>query len=166
MENTSDQWILDTISGFTIEFNEIPHQTCKPHRIILNQAEKAGLDSEILKYLQLGIVEPCIPDEPGSFYGNLYTKSKKDGTLRVIFNLKSLTPSLTKHHFKMETVEDVISMMRPNCLLSTVDFKHAFYSLPVNPKHRKFLRFVWNGKHMQFTCHRFWDQHHVYLPKS
>ena len=149
---TSDQWILDTISGFTIEFDEIPHQARKPHEIKLNQAEKAGLDSEILKYLQLGIVEPCIPDEPGSFYGNLFTKSKKDGTLRVIFNLKSLTPSLTKRHFKMETVKDVILMMRPNCLLSSIDFKHAFYSLPVNPKHRKFLRFVWNGKHMQFTC--------------
>ena len=149
---TSDQWIIDTIKGYSIEFSDHPHQYQKPHEIKLSASEKAGLDSEIEQFCKLGIVEPCIADEPGSFYGNLFTRVKKDGSLRVIFNLKNLTPFLEKHKFKMETVKDVIHMMRPNCLFSSIDFKHAFFSVPIIPKHRKYLRFVWHGKHFQFTC--------------
>ena len=149
---TSDKWILNVIRGYCIEFSDIPMQHRMPHQIKLNSTEQAALDIEISDFIKSGIVEPCTPNEPGSFYGNLFTRPKKDGSVRVIFNLKKLTPFLDKHHFKMETVKHVILMMRPNCLFSSIDFKHAFFSVQIDPKYRKFLRFVWNNKHYQFTC--------------
>ena len=95
---TSDKWILNTIQGYSIEFSEKPQQY-KSHEIRLNAAEKAGLAVEIIDYYAYNIVEPCMPDEPGSFYGNLFTKVKKNGSFRVIFNLKKLTPFLEKQKF-------------------------------------------------------------------
>ena len=53
---------------------------------------------------------------------------------------------------KKETVKDAILMMRPDCYFGSIDFKHAFYSVPINPKYRKYLRFVWQGEHWQLTC--------------
>ena len=148
---TSDRWILNTIQGYSIEFSERPLQY-KRHDIKLSAAEEAGLDTEIREFYKLGIVEPCTPDEPDSFYGNLFPRTKKNGSVRVIFNLKCLTPFLEKHHFKMETVKDVILMMRPVCLFSSIDFKHAFYSIPIKPQDRRYLQLVWKGQHKQFTC--------------
>ena len=149
---TSDQWILNSVQGFSIEFNDLPSQQFRPHEIKLSTNEKAGLDAEIVEFKRLKIVEPCPADEPDSFYGNLFVRTKRDGSLRVIFNLKQLTPHLEKHHFKMETVKDAIFMMRPDCLFSSIDFKHAFYSIPILNEHRKYLRFIWQGQHLQFTC--------------
>ena len=123
-----------------------------PRQIKLNSTEQAALDIEICEFIKSGIVKPCTPNVPGSFYGNLFTRPKKDGSARVIFNLKKLTPFLVKHHFFLETVKHVILMMRRNCLFSSIDFKHAFFSVQIDPTYRKFLRFVWNNKHYQFIC--------------
>lgn len=34
----------------------------------------------------------------------------------------------------------------------TVDFKDAYFSVPVTPLDRKWLRFMWKGQSFQFTC--------------
>ena len=52
----------------------------------------------------------------------------------------------------METVREVILMMRENCNFASIDFKHAFYSIKVHEDSRKYLRFIWRGRHLQFTC--------------
>lgn len=90
---TTDQWILKTIHGCALELNEEPEQNIKPHPIRLTQAEQSGLDAEIDEFIRHKIVEPCEPDEAGSFYSNLFTKEKKDGSIRVIFNLKKTNPT-------------------------------------------------------------------------
>ena len=33
-----------------------------------------------------------------------------------------------------------------------IDFKDAYFSVFVRPEERKWLRFMWKGKHFQFTC--------------
>ena len=149
---TSDKWILKTIRGYEIDFTHIPQQQNIPWPLRLAQSEQEVLDNKISQFIDLGIVEECIPNQPDSFYSNLFTRDKRDGSKRVIINLKNLTPHIEKHHFKMEAVNDVILMMRPNCTFASVDFKHAFFSVKIKPNDRKHLRFVWHGKHYQFTC--------------
>ena len=51
----------------------------------------------------------------------------------------------------METIQDVIHMMRPNCLFGSIDFKHAFFSVCICKDDRKYPHFQWKGKHYQFT---------------
>ena len=36
--------------------------------------------------------------------------------------------------------------------MASVDLKDAYYSIPVNPEHRKYLMFEWEGQYYQFTC--------------
>ena len=51
----------------------------------------------------------------------------------------------------MDTLQTIITLMSPNCFMASVDIKDAYYTVPVHEKHRKYLKFLWNGKLYQFT---------------
>ena len=36
--------------------------------------------------------------------------------------------------------------------MASIDYKDAYYSIPVNGKHQKFLRFWWEGQKYQYVC--------------
>ena len=41
----------------------------------------------------------------------------------------------------METIKFVINLVKPNCYMAKIDTKSAYYSIPILPKHQKFLKF-------------------------
>ncbi len=147
---TSDKWILDTIQGYEIEFFRTPFQLFKPRPLVLSPRERSGLDAVLTEYLECQIIEPCA-DLGEGFYSNLFTRPKRDGSVRVIFNLSALNDFVTTHHFKMETVKDAILLMTPHCYMGSIDFKNAYYAVPIAKRHRKYLRFQWNQNTFQFT---------------
>lgn len=83
---------------------------------------------------------------------NIFPTPKKDGTCRVILNLKELNPFVRYEHFKLDSITDVINLIHPMCFFVTIDFKDAYFSVSVTPEERKWLRFRWKGQHFQFTC--------------
>ena len=42
--------------------------------------------------------------------------------------------------------------MTPFCFMASLDYFHAYYSIPVHHSMRKFLKFYWQGQLLQFTC--------------
>lgn len=104
------------------------------------------------EFIKCGIVEECsntIGDQ--GFYSTIFPVIKRDGSTRVILNLKDLNTYVTFAHFKMETIKDVLQLISPSCFFMTIDFKHAYFSVHVKPEHRKWLRFLWKNNHYQFT---------------
>ena len=77
---------------------------------------------------------------------------KKDKSYRVIINLKILNKIIEYHHLKMESLMSAVKLMFPNCFMASVDLKDAYYYVPVATKHRKYLKFKWNGCLFQFSC--------------
>ena len=47
--------------------------------------------------------------------------------LSFIFNLVNLNPFIAYHHLKMDTVETVISLMRTNYFMASVDLSNAYF---------------------------------------
>ena len=47
----------------------------------------------------------------------------------VMFSLKKLNEAGCYHHFKMDTLETAIKLMRPGCYMTSIDFKDAYYSI-------------------------------------
>ena len=88
---------------------------------------------------------------PEEFISNIFIRDKKDGSHRLILNLVELNPFIAYHHFKMDTIESVINMMRANCFMASVDLAKAYYSIPVVTAHRRFLRFDWQDVLYQFN---------------
>ena len=113
---TSDPFILDAISHCHSDFDTEPIQDasnvnpqCK-----FTDAQQTILDTEMAKFLNKRIIKPS-EHESGEFISPIFTTPKKDGSHRVIFNLKALNAYVTHYHFKMDTLETAIRLMTPGC---------------------------------------------------
>ena len=67
-------------------------------------------------------------------------------------DLKKLNESITYHHFKMDTFETALKLIKPNCFMASVDLRHAYYSIKMAESHQIKLRFVFSGKVYQYSC--------------
>jgi len=56
------------------------------------------------------------------------------------------------NHFKMESIQDVLHVIRPGAYMASVDLKDAFYSIKINKNHHKFLKFCFKGTIYGYTC--------------
>ena len=45
-------------------------------------------------------------------------------------------------HFKMESIKQVIHMIKPNMYLASLDIKDTFYTAPIYEPHIKYLKLV------------------------
>jgi len=86
------------------------------------------------------------------FVSCIFLVPKTDGTYRPVLNLKPLNLFLEKLHFRMEGLSSVKELLQPSDWLSTVDQKDAYLLVAIVKEHKKFLRFVWQGRTFQFTC--------------
>ena len=56
------------------------------------------------------------------------------------------------HHFKMDTFESVLKLVKPNMLFASTDICHGYYSVPIVEKDRKKLRFKHFDKLYQYRA--------------
>ena len=66
-----------------------------------------------------------------SSYQTSFCRPKKDGSVRIILNLKKLNESMDYQHFKMETLNHALQLMTQGCYMASIDLKDAYYSIPV-----------------------------------
>ena len=84
-------------------------------------------NSEIQKLLRTQVTEEVATGINTGYYSNLFTNMKKDGTYRTIPNLKKFNEHCTKEHFKLESIKNVINMLKPGMFLAPIDIKDVFY---------------------------------------
>ncbi|EDO33201.1 predicted protein [Nematostella vectensis] len=100
---TSDPWVLETASGYHLEFSESTLQNELPKPPPFGEDEEKLIDEEITKLNSRGAiikVSPCT----GEFISNTFLVPKKTGDMRPVINLKPLNSFLQKIHFKMENI--------------------------------------------------------------
>ena len=146
---TSDKFILSAVAGSTIEFDHLPTQCRLPLPLTFSGAEAGIVDEQIRNFLDLGIVEKTVHSCP-EFVSNVFIRAKKDGSHRLILNLVHLNPCVEYHHFKMDTIENVIKLMRPDCYMASLDLTKAYFSVPIAQDFRCFLKFAWGDSLYQF----------------
>jgi hypothetical protein len=52
----------------------------------------------------------------------------------------------------MDTLEAAIKLMKPGCFITSIDLQDAYYSIPVAPTYRKYLKSMWRGQLFQFKA--------------
>ena len=148
---TTDQTILETVSSCYIEFDNAPVQAYAARELKFNETEKIAMNNEIQALLRGGVIEKSV-HEPGEYVGHVFSRPKKDGSLRVILNLKPLNEFVTYQKFKMDTRHAAERMLTPGAYMASIDLKQAYYLVPIAPEHKKFLKFFWDGNLFAFTC--------------
>ena len=75
----------------------------------------------------------------------IFVTPKKDGSHRVIFNLKKLNDSVSYHHFKLDTLQTALQLIKPSCFMTSIDLKDVYYSLPISIEHQKYFKIFLEG---------------------
>lgn len=144
---SSDQFILNTIQGCSTEFKNLPFQYCTPREYCFSVNECKILEQEINKLLVKGVIQKA-EHLPHEFISGIFLRQKKDGSYRMILNLKQLNEFIEYRHFKMETLQSTLNLMYKN---TSIDWKEAYYSCNFAEKYRKFLRFLFKRHLYEFT---------------
>jgi hypothetical protein len=152
-EITSDEHVLEIVDGVRIEFDvgaqiRFPGVTGKQLYHIDVSKE---LNEVIEGFLAMKVIKEMAQEERG-FISPIFTVPKKDGSLRMILNLKKFNKNVRYRHFKMDTLESAVSLMTPGCFMASVDLKHAYYTVAMHEDDQKFLQFEYGGRLFQFTC--------------
>ena len=69
--------------------------------------------------LAKGVITPSSHEE-GEYISPIFTRAKRDGSFRVILNLKCLNTHVEYHHFNT-----VLHMVKPRCFMASIDLKDA-----------------------------------------
>ena len=131
---TSDREILETVSGQCIEFS------------LTNILNRTGLklgdfiNIEILMFLHKRVIKHSVYEE-GELISSVFLRLEKDGSYRMILNLKSLNQYVTYYHFKMDSIWTAVRMMTPGCYMASNDLKDACYSVHIDEQYQKYLNF-------------------------
>jgi len=144
---TCDKDILSCVAGLRIDFNAKPRLP-RLYVPTLSVSEQLAIDNELTKLAEKQVIEPTGHD-PEEIISSIFVRPKKDGSHRLILNLKRLNMFSPKVHFKMDTLHTVLKLVQRHCYMASIDLKD---SVRVAKTDRKYLRFLWNDKLYQYTC--------------
>ena len=146
---TNDQWILNTVQGYEIEFEAEPFQLKIPNQIRFSAEEEKLVDKEVSSLLSEGAIIACF-HEPHEFISNIFLVPKPNGKFRPVINLKQLNEFVVYEHFKQETFPFVLELVQKNDFFTNLDLRSAYFSIPIHPDYQKFLKFTWKGMLYKF----------------
>ena len=80
----------------------------------------------------------------------LILRPKMSGEMRPIINLRHLNEFIEHHHFKIGNLNSFLPLIQPGTFFTSIDLQDAYFSLSVDPLHRKFLRVLWRDTLYEF----------------
>lgn len=111
--------------------------------------EEKIVNEEIKKLLEMGVIKE-VQHHPKEYISPIFIVPKKNGEYRMILNLKELNQHIEYHHFKMETFESALKLVKKDCYMASVDLRHAYYSVPIAEEQQVKLRFQHDQKIYQY----------------
>ena len=81
--------------------------------------------------------------EKGDFFSSVFLRVNKYKNHRMILNLRKLNKYIESKHFKMESLQNVLHMVKPGAWMASVDLKDAYCLVPIHKVYQKYLKFVW-----------------------
>ena len=85
-------------------------------------------------------------------FNRLFLVPKPNSKWRTILDLSKLNLFLKVEKFKMETPETIRTSLQEGEWVTSVDFKDAYFHVPIQEQSRKYLRFHVQGQTYQFKA--------------
>ncbi|MES9880852.1 MAG: reverse transcriptase domain-containing protein [Sedimenticola sp.] len=155
---TTDTWTLSVVrSGFNIQFRVPPKLIRHPPKYLLQKQtdieRRLLLAEEVSAMLAKNAIEPVTPrHSTRGFFSRLFLVRKKTGGWRPVIDLSRLNRFIVTPHFKMETLDTVRLLLNKGDWASSLDLRDAYFHVPIHPRSRKYLRFVFQGVVYQFRA--------------
>ena len=85
-------------------------------------------------------------------FNRLFLVPKPNNKWRPILDLSKLNLFLKTEKFKMETLETIRTSLQQGEWVTSIDFKDAYFHIPIQEQFRKYLRFHVQGQTYQFKA--------------
>ena len=86
------------------------------------------------------------------FYNWLFLVFKPNNRWRPVLDLSTLNTFLNTESFKMETPETIRTSLQSGEWVTSIDFKDAYFHIPIHSQSRKYMRFHIQGQSYQFKA--------------
>ena len=106
---------------------------------------------EIKRLLEKKVLKPVKKAEKG-YVSSIFLREKKNNKHRLILSLKNFDKHITHRHFKMDTLNTALAMMRKNCYMASTNLTDAYNSFPVATVGQKYLKFQFEGILYKYLC--------------
>ena len=142
--------------GYTLPFRFRPHLTRSPTVIsnYHNPTKQSFLVEALHQLINKNAVEPVENPNSLGFYNRLFLVPKPNNRWRPILDLSTLNTFLNTGSFKMETPETIRTSLQSGEWVTFIDFKEAYFHIPMHSQSRKYMRFHLQGRStapMEFT---------------
>ena len=140
--------------GHTLPFQNRPNLTRYP--TVISCYVKLHRNSYLLEALHQLIdknaVELVQNQRSLGFFNRLFLVPKPNNKWRPILDLNKLNLFLKVEKFKMETPETIRTSLQQGEWVTSIDFKDAYFHIPIQEQSRKYLRFHVQGHTYQFKA--------------
>ena len=140
--------------GYTLPFRFRPHLTRSPTVIsnYHNSAKQSFLAEALYQLINKNAVEPVESQNSLGFYNRLFLVPKPNNRWRPVLDLSTLNTFLNTELFKMETPETKRTSLQAGEWVTSIDFKDAYFHIPIHNQSRKYMRFHLQGQSYQFKA--------------
>ena len=151
---TKNSWVCNVIKeGYKIPLKYFPHQGNPPRNLPVNPDAEKVLDEEALGLINKHAIHD-VKVVPEQYVSSYFAVPKPRSTKwRPILNLKWFNKKVRHYKFRMESFAQVREWLQPGYFMIGMDLKDQFLSVPINKKFRKFLRFSWKGKLLEWQVY-------------
>ena len=140
--------------GYTLPFRYRPYLTRSP-TVISNYhhpTKQSFLVEALYQLINKDAVEPVENQNSLGFYNRLFLVPKPNNRWRPILDLSTLNTFLNTESFKMETPETIRTSLQAGEWVTSIDFKDAYFHIPIHSQSRKYMRFHLQGRSYQFKA--------------
>ena len=130
--------------GYTLPFRFRPNLTVISNYV--NPQRQSHLLEALYQLTNKYAVEPVTNQNLLGFYNRLFLVSKPNNRWRPILDLS---------RFKMETPETIRTSLQLGEWVTSIDFKDAYFHIPIHSQSRKYMRFHIQGQSYQFKARPF-----------
>ena len=134
--------------GYTLPFRIRPNLTRSPTVVsrYVNPHRNSYLLEALHQLMDKNAVELVHNQTSLGFFNRLFLVPKPNNKWRPILDLSKLNLFLKVEKFKMETPETIRTSLQQGEWVTSVDFKDAYFHIPIQEQSRKYLRFHVQGR--------------------
>ena len=151
---SSSKVVTTLREGYTLPFRFRPYLTRSPTVIsnYHNPTKQSFLVEALYQLINKNAVEPVENQNSLGFYNRLFLVPKPNNRWRPILDLSTLNTFLNTESFKMETPETIRTSLQAGEWVTSIDFKDAYFHIPIHNQSRKYMRFHLQGRSYQFKA--------------
>ena len=140
--------------GYTLPFRTRPNLTRFPTVVscYVNPHRNSYLLEALHQLMAKHAIELVRNQTSLGFFKRLFLVPKPNNKWRPILDLSKLNIFLKVGKFKMETPETIRTSLQKREWVTSVDFKDAYFHIPIQEQSRKYLRFHIQGRTYQFKA--------------